>query len=280
MSFINYNGELLPANTPIIAADNRGLRYGDGLFETMRMFNDRIPLWDFHAERFFNGLHKLKFELPDTFTEQFVLEEIKKLCKKNACLKSSRVRLGVYRGSGSLYDHADIQPNFVIQSWEIEPFTKEINSAGLVIDTYPDARKSCDVFANIKSNNFLPYTMAAIFAKENNLHDCLLLNTHERICDSTIANVFVGNNFKFKTPPLSEGCVAGVMRKYILEVLDNSKGSIKEEPINIEDLLEADEVFLTNAVQGIRWVSEFRNKSYRKTFSPLLNFAIHQDLFS
>jgi len=279
MSFINYNGELLPANTPIIAADNRGLRYGDGFFETMRMFNDRIPLWDFHADRLFNGLRQLQFDL-SSFTEEFVLEEIKKLCKKNTSTASSRVRLGIFRGNGALNDPAANQPNFIIQSWDIEPYAKDINANGLIIDTYPDARKSCDSFANLKSNNFLPYIMAAKFAMQNDLHDCLLLNTNERICDSTIANIFISKGFEFKTPPLSEGCVAGTMRRWILEVLDQSKGTIKEEPITIEDLLAADEVFLTNAVQGIRWVAKFRDRTFRASFAPLLNAAIHKELFS
>ena len=279
-SFINYNGEILPWNERIVTADNRGLRYGDGLFETMRMFNDRIPLWDFHADRLFDGLRQLQFELPDSFTEDFVLEEIKRLCKKNSTINSSRVRLAVFRGDGTLNDSAHIELNFIIQSWEIEPYIKEINSNGLVIDVYPDARKSCDAFANLKSNNFLPYIMAANFAKQNNLHDCLLLNSNERISDSTIANIFISKGFAFKTPPLSEGCVAGTMRRWILEVLDQSKGTIKEEPITTEDILEADEVFLTNAVQGIRWVSTFRDRQFRSSFAPLLNTAIHKELFS
>ena len=277
--FINYNGKLLPSDEPIISADNRGFRYGDGIFETMRMVDERIPLWHLHAERLFNGLKQLEFDLTGLFTAEMILEEILKLCKKNSTLKSARIRLSIFRRDGGLYDVADETPNFIIQSWAIGQLAPSINENGLVIDIYPKARKSCDPLANLKSNSFLPYSMAAQFAKQNRFDDCLVLNSNERIADSTIANVFIRKGFVFRTPPLAEGCIAGVMRRWLIEQ-DQSGNQIKEEPLTIDELLEADEIFLTNAVQGIRWVSAFRDRTYKKQLSPLLYTALHKNLFA
>ena len=137
----------------------------------------------------------------------------------------------------------------------------ELNSNGLIIDVYPDARKVCDQFSNIKSNNFLPYVMAALYAKNIKVNDCLLLNNFDRIADSTIANIFFIKDAVIYTSPLSEGCVAGVMRRFIIEKF-SSKFAIIEKPFSIDELQNADEVFLTNSIKGIRWVKQFRNTIY------------------
>jgi branched-chain amino acid aminotransferase len=149
----------------------------------------------------------------------------------------------------------------------------------LIIDIFPDARKSIDVFSNLKSANYLPYVMAAIWAKENKLNDALILNQHDRICDSTIANVFWVNDNKVFTPPLNEGCVAGVMRKKILELaMHKSDHLMQEHILTKEILLQADEVFLTNAIAGIRWVKEFRSKVYKNTISSKIFTTLDQTI--
>ena len=145
---------------------------------------------------------------------------------------------------------------------------KDLNENGLIIDIFPDARKSIDVFSNLKSANYLPYVMAAIWAKENKLNDTLILNQHDRVCDSTIANVFWVKDNNIFTPPLNEGGVAGVMRKKVLELaIRNSNHLMQEALLTQEILLQADEVFLTNAITGIRWVKEYRGKIYKNTIS-------------
>lgn len=130
------------------------------------------------------------------------------------------------------------------------------------IDVYQDARKSIDSFSQIKSNNYLPYLMAALYARKHQLDDCLLMNSNGNICEATIANLFVIKGNQVLTPPLSEGCVAGVMRRYLLNNLAGLTFSLQERPLDITDLANSDEVFLTNAVQGIRWVQQYKNCKY------------------
>lgn len=258
--FFNHNGNIYKEGTPIVTPDNRSFRYGDGLFETMKVEKGEVQLSDYHFERLFSGMDTLQFKIPKHFTQQYLLEKINGLCEENKHTSLTRVRLVIFRGNGGLYDPENHHPNYIIQSWNLEP-AMEINPNGLHIDVYPGAQKSCDKLANLKSNNSLPYAMAAFYAKENKVNDCILLNTYGRICDTTIANIFIVKEGILYTPPLSEGCVAGVMRRSIIEKL-SAVYTIREQPLSIEQLESGDEVFLTNAIRGIRWVKQFREKRY------------------
>lgn len=251
----NHNGSLITIGERVFHADDHSYRYGDGLFETIRITDGEILLEGYHFERLFLGLKLLKFDIPLLFTQQKIKEEVIDLCKKNGCNKSARVRFSVSRGSGGIYD-CDDQLSYLIESWPLE--LTGFNENGLVIDIFPDARKSIDKFSNLKSANYLPYVMAAIWAKENKLNDALIQNQYGRICDATIANIFWVKDENVFTPSLHEGCVAGIMRKRILDL----RSGVEEKNLTENDLINADEVFLTNVITGIRWVKQFRDKTY------------------
>lgn len=267
--FLNYNGNIYEEGQPVLITADHSYRYGDGLFETMKIVKGSILFEEYHFERLFSGSAILKFRIPALFTKQKISEEIKALCKKNFVEELARIRLSVSRGNGGLYD-CDNKFSYLIECWPLEKNTDDMNSNGLIIDVFPDARKTIDAFSNLKSANYLPYVMGAVWAKENKLNDALILNQHNRICDATIANVFWVKDNKVYTPSLSEGCVAGIMRNRILNLDMDIIESILTEDI----LLNADEIFLTNVITGIRWVKQCRNKIYAnkvtgKVFSEL-----------
>lgn len=174
--------------------------------------------------------------------------KIQELCEKNKCTSLARVRLSISRGNGCLYD-GDNRIAYIIECWPLSNTVNEINSNGLIVGTFPVARKSCDKFSGIKSASCLPYVMAAQFAKENKWNDCILLNTEEKIADTTIANIFLIKDGVISTPAAGQGCVMGVMRRHLLTVLPQAGYDINEAAISVSDLLQADEVFLTNAVR-------------------------------
>lgn len=256
MNYINLNGKIQLEDKPALFVSNRGYRYGDGLFETIKVINERILLDQFHFERLFSGLSLLQFEIPKLFTREKLTEEILNLCKKNKCEQRARVRLSVFRGNGGLYD-GDRTLQYIIECWPLDESVNKLNENGLVIDIFPNARKSCDIYSNLKSANFLPYTMAAMYAGKNKLNDCLVLNTSGNIADATIANLFIIKEGVITTPALCEGCVNGVMRTYLLEKMRQAEYRIQETSVSAEDVEKADEVFLTNAIKGISWVKQF-----------------------
>lgn len=261
MNQICFNGKLLPAAEPVLTATSRGYRYGDGLFETMKVQHDQVLLESLHFERLYSGLSLLKISLPAHVTPARLKEEILRLCTKNQCGQMARVRLSVSRGTGGLYD-GNPPADYIIECWPLDPSANQLNDNGLVIGVYPDVRKSCDQFSRLKSASFQPYVMGALYAKEQQLNDCLILNTAGNIADSTIANLFLVKEGRLLTPALSEGCIDGVMRRHLIAELSKAGEGVKETIITTAMLPEADEIFLTNAIKGIRWVRQFGDKQY------------------
>lgn len=256
-----YNDKFYPAGTPVISSGNRSLRYGDGLFETMKFLKGKLLNKEFHFERLFKGLIILNFEIPKTLNAEFFEKNIHKLLIKNKHEKAARVRLMAFRGDGGIFDPENLFPNIIIESWAISEKIL-LNENGLVIDVFPDAKKSCDIFSNLKSNNYLPYAMAGLYAKKNKLNDSIILNCFDRICDSAIANIFIIDKDKIYTPALEEGCVDGVMRRWLIEKFQSTELKIIETKLSINDVLKAEEVFLTNSIFHVRWVKSFRDKNY------------------
>ena len=259
--FICLNGKILRAEDPVLLASNRGYRYGDALFETMKVASKNILLETYHFERLFAGLRLLQFEIPKLLTRKKLCKEVLLLAEKNNCGDLARIRLSVFRGNGGVYDE-ERTPQYLIECWPLNESLNRLNENGLIIDVFPAARKSCDSFSHLKSANYLPYTMAAIYAKANKLNDCLVLNTDGNIADATIANVFLIKEGVVITPGPDQGCVNGVMRRHLLEKMKDAGYSIQENPVSVSTLEEADEVFLTNAISGIRWVKQFRDNVY------------------
>jgi branched-chain amino acid aminotransferase len=259
--FFIYNNKFYPANFAVISSGNRSLRYGDGLFETMKMVKGNLINKEFHFERLFHGLSLLQFEIPQTFNAPFLEKKIKEIAAKNKHGHVTRIRLMVFRGNGGIFDPVNHLPNYIIETSPLH-YESQLNEDGLVVDVFPDAQKSCDPFSNLKSNNYLPYIMAGLFAQKNTLDDCIVLNSFGRICDTAIANIFIVDDNNIFTPPLTEGCVAGIMRRWMLERFDLKKYSVIEKKLSINDVCNAEEFFLTNSISHLRWVKKFRDKNY------------------
>jgi branched-chain amino acid aminotransferase len=260
--FFYHNGKFFKAGTPAVGINSRGLRYGDGLFETIKLLNGNLVHADEHFARLWQGMQVLGFEVPRHFTPDVLEGSIKELAAKNGHTTAARVRLVVYRGEGGLYDIKSNTPNWIIETMPLPVGNATWNSNGLVMGIYNDALKICDITSGLKHNNYLPYLLAAMHAKKEKWNDAVLLNMHGRICDSTIANIFFVKNEVIYTPALSEGCVAGIMRRQLLALLRSHGWTVEEGQVARQQLLEADEVFLTNAIYNIRWVNRIDDVEY------------------
>jgi branched-chain amino acid aminotransferase len=265
-SFFIYNDHFFARGTPVISAGNRALRYGDGLFETMRLYDGRILNGDFHFERFFSGMKTLQFANTAIFSPELFIQKIKELTQKNGHGSHARVRVMAFRPGENIFDEEKDPPDLLMETWPLPP-TIELNEKGLILDVFEEGAKSCDRFSNLKSNNYIISAMAGLVARRNTLDDILILNVYGRVCESAIANVFVVKDKQIFTPPLSEGCVAGVMRRWLLERFLPTDHIVKETELSIEDVLGADEIFLTNSIQPVRWVEHFREKTYGNAVS-------------
>lgn len=254
------NGTFLQAEENIFKADNRSFRYGDGCFESILVHGGRIPLGHYHFKRLFNSLRLLEIRLPATITPEFLTDQIGELCGRNHCQELARVRLTLFREDGGWFLPKTMGGGYLLQAWPLAPSTMNLNPSGWKLGTYTQSFRPADGLSSLKSNNCLLWVMASLFAHKYNWDEALLLNQFDRIADTSRANLFLVLDRKILTPPLSEGCVDGVMRRWILE--HSFSLPVVEMPLDLRDLAEASEVFLTNAIQGIRWVGQFEGHSY------------------
>ncbi|HMR84512.1 MAG TPA: aminotransferase class IV [Niabella sp.] len=257
MRKICYNGIYYNEQEPVLKAGNKSYRYGDGFFETMKIWKGKILLASYHKERIAKSMARLKFLLPAGVDTHFLFTQITALCGQNNCLDAARVRLSFSNGEGSLFDNNN-QLHYLIEAWPLDEHINGPNENGLTTGLFTAIKKSCDEFASIKSASALIYSVAARYSIENNWDDCILLNQENRVCESSIANIFWIKENRIFTPPLTEGCVDGVTRAYLMDTI----GTVTEIPCLQKDLLEADEVFLTNAIRGISPVKTFGNRNY------------------
>ncbi|HVG40025.1 MAG TPA: aminotransferase class IV, partial [Chitinophagaceae bacterium] len=251
MNFVNCNGKIVAEGKPLFTAQNRSFKYGDGIFETMKVSQGKLVLAGYHFDRLFTSIRLLQLTAEKKFTAHYMQNEIKDLCHLNKCSDLARVRLAVYRGDKN-------KAEYLLEAFAIDAVVNNLNEKGWQIDIYPFAQKSCDAFANLKSANYLPYVLADLYAKEKELNECLLLNSSNKICDASKANVFLISNADIFTPALHQGCINGVMRRHVIEEAKKRSYIVHQTEISEEMITNADEVFLTNAIQGIRWVSRFR----------------------
>jgi branched-chain amino acid aminotransferase len=279
--FLFYNDAWLAAEQPLVAAGNRGFRYGDGLFETLYVAGGTIRLQDYHFERLFAGLQLLQLQLPEKYDAAYLAAQVATLCKKNQHT-TARVRLTVFRGDGNLFDPPGATAHCIIESQALAPGSRPATNgsrlpapaAGLSTGIFPHARKSADAFSHLKSNNYLSSAMAAIHARQRGWDDAFLLNAEGRICESAIANVFIARGGRLYTPPLSEGCVAGVMRRFLLSHLAAAGYAVEEAPVSVADLYAAEEVFLTNALRLLSPVSRCDEAQYSTRFGTGILHAL------
>lgn len=255
-----YNGKYLNTASPVLPPADRSYRYGDGLFETMFYSHGQIRLWELHADRLWQSMKILGYSIPVLFTREYLHKQLTALIERNKIRNQARIRFSVTRGTGGLYD-ADNKLNWLAESWATDHENK-LNENGLVLDIYPDSRKSIDLFSGLKSASFLPYVMAAEYASKNKLNDCFILNSEGTLADSTIANLFIRKGDRYSSPGPAQGAVNGIMRRYLIGQMRTAGFEVHEEVVTPEQLYAADEVFLTNAIRGIRRVGRCGDKVY------------------
>jgi len=271
MQHINFNGKIIDSNTPIFTTKNRAFRYGDALFESIRMLDGRLPFLAYHYERLQRGMNVLGVDIPTHFSIIFFKNEIKKLTRGN---DNFRIRLTLYRSDGGLYTPENNTPIFLIEAKQIPDNQFTVNEKGLNIGIYADFKLPLSPLANLKTSNSLPYILAAQFCQKNNYDDCLMLNQAGRIAETFKANVFFVKNNVIYTPSLDEGCISGVMRKVVMNILQEMKKEVIETQISHEKLSEFDAIFITNATRGVQWISRiFEVKNYEKI---LVNEIVEQ----
>jgi branched-chain amino acid aminotransferase len=264
---INYNGTIFPASTNLLY-NNRAFLYGDGVFETVKIINNRVLFLEDHYFRLMSSMRILRMEIPMNFTMEYFEEQIKLVVNANNYSYAVRARITVYRNPGGYYLPETNTVSFLINSVPIENKRYEMSLKEYEVDLYKDIYISKQLLSTLKTTNKIINITASIYAKENDLQNCLLLNEDKNVVEAVQGNVFMLMDNKLITPPISEGCLNGIMRKQILAIvkkMDNIE--VVEGTISPFDLQKADELFITNVIKGIQPITKYRKKEYKTAFS-------------
>lgn len=274
--YIVLDGEFLKSSDKVFTIENRGFKYGDALFETIRVVDGKPCFIEDHFARLKEGMDYLKMKSSGNMSFKKLQELINELIVKNKITKGGRIRLSVFRKGNGLYEPDTLERSYVIEAKPL-PYNEYIlNENGLVIDFYNQHKKYRNKLSLIKTNNSIPQILASIYKKEQNLDDCIMVNDVDRIAEAISSNIFMFKNNCLYTPSLEEGCMNGIMRKQILEIAKSAGYSVFEGMLTGSALMQADEVFLTNAIKGIMWVGAYRQKRYYNNVAKQLTEALNQ----
>ncbi len=267
---INFNGSIVSNNDNLLT-NNRAFLYGDAVFETVKIVNSKILFLEDHYFRLMSSMRIVRMEIPMNFTMEFLEEQIITLANFNNIATSSRARITVYRNDGGYYLPKNNLVSFLIAVEGLEDVSYSINQKEYVVDLYTDFYVTKQLLSSIKTTNKLINITASIYANENDLDNCLLLNESKNVIEALQGNLFMLKGKTLVTPPVSDGCLNGVMRKQILNLAKTIETiEVLEESISPFELQKADELFVTNVIKGIQPITKYRKKDFKTDFATLL----------
>lgn len=261
---VNYYGNIVEDSNATVNINNRGFAYGDTLFETLKVVHGKILFWEDHYFRLMASMRIIRMEIPMNFTLEYLEAEIQKLIHHiEAQNKTLRIKLTVFRNEGGLYTPETNDVTYLISAKEIENDFYQINESPYIVDIYKDHYIAPGLLTTLKSNNRLINIVGGIYAKENGLDNCLLLNTDKQVVEALNANLFLVKGKTIKTSPLSSGCLKGIIRKQLIEIIKMIPVlTLEESSISPFELQKADELLLTNVITGIQPITQYRKKKF------------------
>ena len=256
---VNFNGVLISSENIKLSLENRAFKYGDAIFETVKVLNKKVVFWEDHYFRLMASMRMLRMKIPIEFTLEFLEQEILKTVAAQQEANEYRIRLNIFRKDGGLYTPKTNKIDFTIEVKESTYQIKDFYS----LDVYKDFYNYSGLLSTIKTNNRMVNTLASIFADENDLDNCILLNEKKGVVEVTNGNIFVVKGKVVKTPALTEGCIKGITRLKVLEILfKNRELTVEETSISPFEIQKADEVFITNAIIGVQPVTNYKKKTF------------------
>lgn len=264
---VNYNGNI-QENSAVLVESNRGFLYGDSVFETIKVLDNKVLFLEDHYFRLMASMRICRMEIPMSFTMEFIEEQIVSLVAALPKSNSFRVRFSVFRNSDGFYSPVSNEVEFIVVALPLGNELYKIEKETYEVELYKDFFIPKQLLSTLKTNNKMLHITGSIFAKENDYDNCLVLNDQKNVVEALQSNLFMKMGNVITTPPISDGCLNGIMRKQVLELLKKTEGiEVIEESISPFDLQKADELFLTNVISGIQPITKYRKKEFTSDFS-------------
>lgn len=276
---LNFNGDIQNRTEKIFL--NRAFLYGDSVFETIKVVKNKILFWEEHYLRLMSSMRILKIEIPNTFTPEYLEDQIKKTNFSISKLFSGRVRLTIFRDGGGFYTPKSNESCFVIKSFENDKIFFETEFKEYKVDIYKDYFIQSNLLSNLKTNNRLINVLGSIYAKNNGLENCILLNDQKLVAEFLNGNIFIVKENIVLTPPLGSGCLSGVMRNKIIESITGIPLiEVKEENFSAYEIISSQEIWVSNCISGIIPVTEYRNKQFGNSLARKVTHLFNNEISS
>ena len=261
---INFKGSLVSGDAPIFGPNERGFVYGDALHEEIKVVNGHIYFWEEHYLRLMASMRILRMEIPMDFTLEFLEEQVASLLKANHLQDSAAfVRISVYRKTGDQLLPEDNEVSYVITCQEGPRPFYTLSDEAYEVELFKDFYLTADMLSTLPTNNQILRVTGSIYARENRYQDCLLLNAQKNVVQSLYGNLFLLQGGLIKTAPLSEGCGDGIIRRKLIDNLNNSdEYQLQEAAISPFELQKADGMFISNIRVGIQPITKYRKAAY------------------
>jgi branched-chain amino acid aminotransferase len=270
---IDFNGKISDGAEAKITTDNRGLNYGDGLFETIRVVNGKVMFWEDHYFRLMASMRILRMEIPMDFSPESLEKRIHNILDANSLSeKPARVKINIFRKAGGYYKPENRGVDYVIRATELENPFYLLSEEVCEVELFKDHYITSGLLSTLKSTDKLINVLGSIYAQENDFQNCLMLNEKKSVVEALNGNLFLVKGNTIKTPPAEEGCLKGIIRKNLIKIIEKSdEFELDESAISPFELQKADELFITNSIQGIQPITKYRKKTYaNKTAKNLL----------
>ena len=272
------NGHIVGEQNAPRAFANRGFLVADGVFESMRFTDNRVPYLGLHVARLHAALAAHGMDVPDSLQESSLKESLEMWRQTWPFDGDARIRLTAYREGKGKYtpDTDDTSWVATVERMDTQGFS--LAPKGLDVDIYQDMHKHVTPVSRYKNIASTVYVHAARHARIQGWGDALILNADQKIIESSRSNLFVVSNGVLYTPSLDDGCVGGIMRAVLIRTALDHGVKVYECTLTPQTLLQADELFLTNAVRGIEWVASYKTKRYFHSIAEKLTARIQDDL--
>jgi len=243
---IFLNDKFIPLKEATVSVLDRGFTLGDGLFETLRAYSGVAFRLEDHLERLYRSAQNIFLEIPHS--KERLAKIVSETLNKNQ-LQEAYIRITITRGQGpsGLAIPENSQPTTVVYAKEFPIIPKEYYEHGVKIATFPNsASKTATLNPQIKSCNYLSQIIIKELANRKGAFEGIILEDDNKVTEGTVSNIFIVKDGELITPPLSPFILPGITRKVILELASKTQIPSKEIQINLENIYQADEVFIAN----------------------------------
>ncbi len=258
--YVYLNDRLVPKQEAVVSVYDHGFLYGDGIYETMRVYSGVVFMLDSHLKRLERSAGLISLKLPKK--NEDIKVAVYETLKANGYLDAS-VRISVTRGYGEIGLDPSLceKPTFIIMAHRFKEYPEHCREKGVRV-MIAETRRNCREALNpqIKSHNFLNNILARIEAKSCDCFEAIMLNRDELLAEGTVSNIFFIKHGELCTPSVNIGILDGITRSLIIELADEAGIAVKEGKFRPNDLNTTDEVFISNSLMEVMPVTAIGDK--------------------